>query len=72
MNFTFPLFRLPALSKNVRNEITKGKKIYFWENGIRNAGKEKKGVRFSKTFLRSYEVASQKLVYPGNIEEFLL
>jgi uncharacterized protein len=135
---TYIVFRLPALSKNVRNEIIKGKKIYFWDNGIRNAivgnfqpihsrtdagalwenyiiserlknnrynesdakpyfwrttqqqeidfieeengayhifefkWKEKKGVRFSKTFLRSYEVASQKLVYPGNIEEFVL
>jgi predicted AAA+ superfamily ATPase len=31
------LFRLPALNLNVRNEISKGKKIYFWDNGIRNA-----------------------------------
>ncbi len=30
-------FKLPALSKNVRNEIKKGKKIYFYDNGIRNA-----------------------------------
>ncbi len=33
----FVLFRLPALSRNVRNEIKKGKKIYFFDNGIRNA-----------------------------------
>jgi predicted AAA+ superfamily ATPase len=33
----FVLFRLPALSRNVRNEIKKGKKIYFYDNGIRNA-----------------------------------
>ena len=31
------IFRLPAFSRNVRNEITKGKKIYFFDNGIRNA-----------------------------------
>ncbi|NOZ36315.1 MAG: ATP-binding protein [Chlorobi bacterium] len=31
------IFKLPALSKNVRNEIKKGKKIYFWDVGIRNA-----------------------------------
>jgi len=31
------LFRLPAFSRNVRNEIKKGKKIYFYDNGIRNA-----------------------------------
>ena len=31
------IFKLPALSRNVRNEIKKKKKIYFWDNGIRNA-----------------------------------
>ncbi|MDO4511307.1 MAG: ATP-binding protein [Bacteroidales bacterium] len=31
------VFRLEALSRNVRNELKKGKKIYFWDNGIRNA-----------------------------------
>ncbi|MCF6183864.1 MAG: ATP-binding protein [Bacteroidales bacterium] len=31
------IFKLPALNKNVRNEIKKGKKIYFWDVGIRNA-----------------------------------
>jgi hypothetical protein len=33
----FVLFRLPAYSRNVRNEIKKGKKIYFLDNGVRNA-----------------------------------
>jgi predicted AAA+ superfamily ATPase len=33
----FILFRLPALNRNIRNEIKKGKKIYFFDNGIRNA-----------------------------------
>ncbi len=33
----FVLFRLQALSRNVRNEIKKGKKIYFYDCGIRNA-----------------------------------
>ena len=31
------IFRLPAFSRNVRNEIKKGKKLYFCDNGIRNA-----------------------------------
>lgn len=31
------VFRLPAFSRNVRNEIKKNKKIYFYDNGIRNA-----------------------------------
>lgn len=34
---TFVLFRLPSFSKNARNEIKKGRKIYFWDTGIRNA-----------------------------------
>lgn len=33
----FVIFTLPAFSRNVRNEIKKGKKIFFWDNGIRNA-----------------------------------
>ena len=33
----FIVFRLNALNRNVRNEIKKGKKIYFYDNGIRNA-----------------------------------
>ena len=33
----FIIFRLNSFSRNVRNEIKKGKKIYFLDNGIRNA-----------------------------------
>lgn len=33
----FVVFKLPALSGNVRNEIKKGKKIYFYDNGVINA-----------------------------------
>jgi predicted AAA+ superfamily ATPase len=34
---SFVIFRLPSLSRNVRNEIKKGRKIYFYDTGIRNA-----------------------------------
>lgn len=34
---TFVVFRLPSLSRNARKEIRKGRKVYFWDNGIRNA-----------------------------------
>ncbi len=34
---SFIVFRLSSYSSNVRNEIAKGKKIYFYDNGIRNA-----------------------------------
>jgi len=31
------IFKLTSLSRNVRNEIKKGRKIYFYDNGIRNS-----------------------------------
>ncbi len=37
MENAFIIFALPALSRNVRNELKKSKKIYFYDNGIRNA-----------------------------------
>ncbi len=33
----FVLFQVPAFSRNVRNEIKKGRKIYFYDCGVRNA-----------------------------------
>lgn len=33
----YVLFRMPALSRNLRSELKRGKKIYFYDNGIRNA-----------------------------------
>ena len=33
----FIIFRLQSLSRNLRNELKKSRKIYFYDNGIRNA-----------------------------------
>lgn len=33
----FIVFRLESFTRNLRNEIKKGKKVYFYDNGIRNA-----------------------------------
>jgi hypothetical protein len=33
----FVIFRLPAFSRNMRKEISRSKKIYFYDNGVRNA-----------------------------------
>lgn len=33
----FIIFRLAPLSRNLRNELSKMRKIYFWDTGIRNA-----------------------------------
>ncbi|MBI9031100.1 ATP-binding protein [bacterium] len=32
----FVIFRLRSFSRNLRNEIKKSRKIYFWDNGVRN------------------------------------
>ncbi|MCP9237972.1 ATP-binding protein [Lewinella sp. JB7] len=33
----YVIFRLRSFNRNVRNEIKRGRKIYFYDNGIRNA-----------------------------------
>jgi predicted AAA+ superfamily ATPase len=33
----FVVFRLPSFSRNLRNELKSSRKIYFYDNGIRNA-----------------------------------
>ena len=33
----FVIFRLPSFSRNLRNEIKSARKIYFYDNGLRNA-----------------------------------
>lgn len=33
----FIIFRLPSFSRNLRKELRKGTKIYFYDNGVRNA-----------------------------------
>jgi predicted AAA+ superfamily ATPase len=33
----FVIFRLPSFSRNLRNELKFSKKIYFYDNGIRNS-----------------------------------
>lgn len=33
----YVIFRLPSFSRNLRNEIKSARKIYFYDNGVRNA-----------------------------------
>jgi predicted AAA+ superfamily ATPase len=33
----FVIFRVGSFSKNLRNELKRSRKIYFWDNGVRNA-----------------------------------
>lgn len=37
LELAFVIFRLPPLSRNLRKEISKSRKIYFWDTGVRNA-----------------------------------
>jgi predicted AAA+ superfamily ATPase len=34
---TYVIFRVGALSRNLRKELKRGRKIYFYDNGVRNA-----------------------------------
>ena len=34
---SYVIFRLPSFSRNVRTELKKSQKVYFYDNGIRNA-----------------------------------
>lgn len=34
---TYVIFKLKPLGRNLRNELTTGRKIYFYDNGVRNA-----------------------------------
>jgi len=34
---TYVIFRLKALNRNLRKELKRGRKIYFYDNGVRNA-----------------------------------
>lgn len=37
MEQSFIIFRLGSYSKNIRNELKRSSKFFFWDNGIRNA-----------------------------------
>jgi predicted AAA+ superfamily ATPase len=34
---SYVIFRLDSYSRNLRNELKKSKKLFFWDNGIRNS-----------------------------------
>jgi predicted AAA+ superfamily ATPase len=56
----FVIFKLNALSRNLRNEIKKGKKIYFCDNGIRN------------TILNNFQPPGQRLDKGALWENYLI
>jgi len=68
---TSVIFRLGALNRNVRNEIKKGRKIYFYDNGIRNAvlgNFSHLNIRTDKGALWENFLVSERFKYLGNNE----
>ena len=70
----FIVFRLPAFSRNLRNELKKSYKIYFYDNGLRNAVIN----QFSPVNLRNdtgqlWEnwFISERLKYLNNTEKYV-
>jgi uncharacterized protein len=69
----FIVFRLPSFSRNLRNELNKSRKIYFYDNGLRNAAIQ----QFSPAGLRSdigalWEnfLISERMKFHGNNRVF--
>ncbi len=65
------IFRLGAFSRNARNEIKQGRKIYFYDNGIRNAvigNFSPLPKRTDKGALWENFLVSERLKYLGNNE----
>ncbi|KKQ66353.1 MAG: hypothetical protein US86_C0006G0033 [Candidatus Daviesbacteria bacterium GW2011_GWA2_38_24] len=69
---SFIIFRLPPLGKNLRNEVTRFEKIYFYDTGIRNAiigdfslldGRFDKGALFENFFISERLKFYQRLPY---------
>lgn len=56
----FVIFRIPAFNRNVRSELKKGKKIYFYDCGIRNA------------ILKNFNPLSSRMDLGGHWENFFL
>ncbi len=69
----FVIFRLPAFSKNLRKEINKSQKIYFYDVGIRNAiirNFNKAEVRMDMGGLWENFCISERLKYNQNRKRF--
>jgi len=71
---SFVIYRLPPLSRNPRKEISKSRKVYFFDNGVRNAlinNFNDVELRNDKGSLFEQFVISQKIAANGNSERFV-
>jgi predicted AAA+ superfamily ATPase len=67
---TFVIFSLNSFSRNLRNELKKSRKIYFWDLGIRNAiikNFNPLEIRADKGALWENYIISERLKYLNNI-----
>ena len=63
------VFRLPSFSRNLRNELNKSRKIYFFDNGLRNASIQQfspAGLRPDIGALWENFLISERIKYLGN------
>lgn len=63
------VFRLPSFSRNLRNELNKSRKIYFYDNGLRNASIQQfspAGLRPDIGALWENFLISERIKYLGN------
>lgn len=66
---TYVIFRLNSFSRNLRNELKKSRKLYFWDNGIRNSlinNFQQFEVRQDKGALWENFLVSERLKYLNN------
>lgn len=66
---TFIIFELWSYARNLRNELKKSKKIYFWDTGLRNVliqNTNKKSLRNDRWHLRENFVIAERMKHLDN------
>ena len=69
---TFIIFEIWSYARNLRNELKKSKKIYFWDTGLRNVliqNINKKSLRNDRWHLRENFVIAERMKYLDNHQE---
>lgn len=70
---SYVIFSLYSFSRNLRNELKKSRKIYFWDNGVRNAvikNFNPPEIRADKGHLWENYIIAERMKYLNNIGSF--
>ncbi len=70
---SFILFRLGGFSRNLRKEVSKRSKIYFWDTGIRNSllnNHAPLNIRSDVGFLWENFIVAERLKFLNNTQQF--